>query len=175
MGTPVIIVDIFSDVIKAVDTVLYPSIGKNIFYQYGSSIQILEKLIQLNNGITSKQTRFPLIAIFQPFDEDMGGNGYYTQLTLPKVVIATLTKKDIGVEKRYTETFKPLLYPIYYEFLNQIVQNGNFIINDPGLIPHTKSDNPGSEPPKGTEFQEFVDSIDLFNIELTVNNQLNCK
>ena len=175
METPIYIVDIFSDIVKAVDSALYSTIGRHIFYQYGSSLQILDQLVQLNGGTTSKTQRFPLIALFQPFDEAMGGNGYYTKLTIPKLVIAALTKPEISVPKRYSETFKPLLYPIYYELLNQITLNGYFVMNDAGMIPHSKKDNPGSPPAKGMASGEFVDSIDLFNITLTLNAQINCK
>jgi hypothetical protein len=171
--TPIVIVDTFQDVVDKMNVVLLPILKVNVKYFYGSSIQILKMLKQLNEGITIGN-RFPLIALFQPFEEKMGGNGYYTQLTIPKMVIAMLTDLNYETPTRYTKTFKPVLYPIYYELLNQIALNGNFEINDPGMIPHTKLDNPGSPPPKGETFNEFVDAIEIFNLELTFNAQLNC-
>jgi hypothetical protein len=168
MRTPVYIVDTFSDIVLSVNSVLSKQLGTTIQYQYGSSLQILDKLVQLNNGIT-KGNRFPLISLFQPFEEERGKDGFYAHITIKKLIIATLTGPAIGVEKRYINNFKPTLYPIYYELLNQIVLNGNFAIDDPDMIPHTKVDNPDSIPPKGSQFQEHVDSIDLFNIKLTYN------
>lgn len=171
--TPILIVNTFADIVNKINTSL--QFGVPVRYHYGSSIQILKKLVQLNEGITTKQ-RFPLIALFQPFEETMGGNGYYTQLKIRKIVIAMLSNLTDDVPDRYNKTFIPVLYPIYYEFLNQISLNGNFIINDSGMIPHTKMDVPGSPPPKdNANFNEYVDAIEINNLELTFYEQINCK
>jgi hypothetical protein len=175
MTTPVLIVDIFKDIVSKVDTALYPTLGKHIFYQYGSSLQILDKLVQMNNGIASKGQRFPLVALFQPFSEGHGTDGYYTDLSIPKIVIATLTNGSDNVSTRYDLTFKPLLYPIYYELLNQIALSNWVVDQDPKMIEHTKVDNPGSPPPKGTSFDEFVDAIEIYNLKTLIIDGRTCK
>lgn len=173
--TPILIVDLFKDVVTDMNLVLQPSLNVSVRYHYGSSIQILKKLVQLNEGITTKQ-RFPLIALFQPFQEVIGGDGYYAHVKIKKIVIAMLSNLTDDVPDRYNKTFVPVLYPIYYEFLNQIAQNGYFVINDAGMIPHTKIDIPGSPPPKNeADFNEFVDAIEINDLELTINEQINCK
>lgn len=163
---PILITDVFNDIVNQVDKILFTTIGNHIHFHYGSSIQILEKLVKLNEGITTKN-RFPLIALFMPFDENMGPSFQY-QLLIPKIVIATLTNSTDEVPKRMEQTFKPILVPIYVELLNQIQASGKFLINDPGFIPHKRKLNPGSPPPNGTTFNEFVDAIELYNIDLKV-------
>ena len=87
-----------------------------------------------------------------------------------------LTNSVNDAPKRYQETFIPVLYPIYYELLNQISLCGYFTIQDAGMIPHTKMDNPGSPPPKDNAgFNEYVDAIEIYNLELIFNAQINCK
>jgi len=164
--SPILIVDMFANIVSDVDKALFPTLGTHVQFHYGSSIQILQKLVKLNEGITTKN-RFPLIALFQPFDEVIG-TGFQIQLNIKKLVIATLTNSTDEVPKRYQKTFVPILYPIYYELLNQIIMSKQFLTTSPGFISHTKNDDPGSPPPKGSTFNEFVDAIELYNLKLKV-------
>jgi hypothetical protein len=175
---PLYIVDIIGEVVKAVDAVLYPTLNKHILYEYGRSIQILQQLRQLNDSITQKNTKYPLVALFQPFPED-SNTDYYASVKFPKITIATLTQSTDPVSKRYDKTFKAILYPIYQEFLRQLVKHKNIVANDPGAISHKHWDVPGSEPAsdqiKGANFNDIVDSIIIQDLQLTFKQIKKCK
>lgn len=175
---PIYVVDVIGEVVAAVDAVLFPTLNKHIFYQYGRSIQILNELLKLNTSITHKNEKYPLFALYQDFPEQNGG-GYYCTVKFPKIVIATITQSVDPVPKRYGATFKPTLYPIYEEFLRQLVRHKNIVANDPGQIPHIKWDRPGNTPAAdktlATNFTDYFDAIEIQNLELTFKQVILCK
>jgi hypothetical protein len=169
---PIYIVDILGEVVKAVDDVLYPTLNKHIFYYYGRSIQILAKLQKLNQSITQKDSAWPLIALFQDFPEQTG-TGYYATVKFPKISIAMLSNLTDDPPVRYGKTFKPVLYPIYGEFLRQLAKHPNVVGNDPGAFQMIKWDRPQAQ--KSQESNEYVDAIELQNMELTFKTITKCK
>lgn len=173
---PLYIVDIIGEVVKAADAVLYPILNKHILYEYGRSIQILRQLQQLNQSITQKENKYPLFALFQPFPED--DSPYYATVKFPKISIAALTQNTDSVATRYAKTFKPVLYPIYQEFLRQLCRHPNIVANDPAAIPHKHWDVPGSdqasEQVKGANFNDIVDAIIIQDLQLTFKQNKKC-
>lgn len=176
---PLYIVDIIGDVVAAVDAVLFPTLNKHILYTYGRSIQILTKLQTMNDSLSNKNNRFPLFALFQDFPEMNGGNGYYCTVKIPKISIAMLTMLTDDPPTRYGKTFKPVLYPIWNEFLNQLVKHPNIVGNDPAAFQHIKWDRPGTQPPtdkqKASNFNEIVDAIEIQDLQLTIKQVKKCK
>lgn len=176
---PLYIVDIMKDIVTATNAKTFPLLGKNIVYEHGRSIQILNKLLALNGGVATRQ-KYPLFALFQDFPESMGGNAYYATVKFPKMIIGTLSNATDDNQARYDKNFKPILYPIYWEFLKQIPLNGNIVINDPGAIPHTKWDRPGTtravdDPKLANNFNDFLDTIEIENMVLTFKQINSCK
>lgn len=174
---PLYIVDILGEVVASVSQNLYGDPNK-IFYVYGRSIQITNELLKRNDSINNKGKKYPMIAVFQDFPE-LTNSGYYTTVKLPKIVIATLTKSTDPPAKRYAETFKPILYPIYQEFLRRLTRHKNIVGNDPGAFSMMKWDRPGTQPAnekdKASNFNDFIDCIELQNLELTFKTVSNCK
>lgn len=173
---PIYIVDVIGEVATAADAVLYPTLNKHILYTYGRSIQILKKLQSLNDAIaqTTKDGKYPLLALFQDFPEDIGTSGYYCTVRLPKISIATLTQCTDDPVKRYATTFKPILYPIYLEILNQLARHPNIIGNDPRAFVHRKWDRPGTQP-EGQNLNDYVDAIEIEGLQLTFKQVIKCK
>ncbi len=166
---PIYIVDIIGEVVQAVNAAITTSLPDvTINYTYGRSIQILKKLQDLNNSTTKKNTKYPLIALFQDFPETRGRNDFYAEVRLPKIVIACLTKSTDEPPTRYEKNFKPLLYPIYYEFLRQITKHKNIVASkDINTIQHTKWDRPGTQP-EGQNMNDILDAIEIENLTLTI-------
>ena len=164
---PILITDIFAELVQKVDNTLFPTLNKHILFQYGSSVKILNKLVSLNNAINSKTNRFPLIALFMPFTETMN-NSFTYQLTIPKIVICALSNGTDEVSKRMETTFKPILMPIYDELLNQICLSQAFNDNTASFIPHDRKLNPGVHASNDSKFNEFVDAIEIYNLQLQV-------
>lgn len=178
--TPLYVVDIIGEVVQAMDKVLFPVIKKHILYEYGRSIQILQVLQTLNGGTSpaTKNGKFPLFALFQDFPET-NNTMYYATIRFPKISIATLTTWTDPVKKRYDVTFKPILYPIYNEFFNQLANHPNVVsTGDPDGFNHVHWDRPGHTPeidPKTkTGLNEYLDIIEIQNLEVTFKRVNHC-
>lgn len=144
----------------------------NINYQFGLPEQMI-KLLQLNKMGVPQKSNYPLIAVFCDFPEKMG-TGFDSVPTIKKIAIATITQlADLPVT-RVNKTFIPILYPIYYEFLNQLARLKTTVINDPMRITHTKSDIYGVAVPIGKEFTDYLDIIEITNISLPFKQAITC-
>jgi hypothetical protein len=166
----VIIVDIFDDCVRAIQKKL----NMNINYVYGRQSQIIQKLQDMNDSINNKDGKYPLIAAYMDFPERRG-NGYYASLVFPKIIICALTVRTNYADVRYSENFRPVLYPIYYEFLHQLSIHPQIVEHDENDIPHTKWDRVGTLP-IGADLQDYVDAIEINNLALTISLQLKlCK
>jgi hypothetical protein len=167
MEEDVVLVDIIGNAVASM------SICCN--YQPGRNIQILKSLNDLDNSISMKGVKYPLIAMFLPVREDMN-TLFYGIARIPRIVIATITQSTDDVFKRYQEcgTFKSILYPCYYEFFRQLARSPNIIGSDPSGFNHTKMDNPGTQS-IGEGSTDYIDSIEILNLELTLNQIINCK
>lgn len=170
MKTPVIIVDIFTDIVQKVQT----RYGSHIEFMYGPWEEIEANLIEIASsyGLSGGTTTgaYPLIALVQDFPENREGTGgYYADVTIPIVLIATLTENTYKAPTRYEMTFKPVLYPIYQLLLEEIARNGAIIAGDPDKIEHVKWDRLFyGQKTLGTKLNDYVDAIELNNLKLTV-------
>jgi len=171
-----VIVDIFADITTAMAPAL-TKLGLNVNYTYGRQPQILTHLQTLNNSITKKGNKYPLIALFMPFRETFG-NDYYATIKFPKIVIAALSNLTDTPEKRYQQSFKTILYPVFDEFMTQIARHPNIVNQDQDFLTFTKQDNPGSPPPQvekgGIQFADYVDAIEIYDLTLTFQTSTNC-
>jgi len=161
------IVDIFTTIVANVSTEL----GYTVNYLYGHPVEIISQLQEMSKG-TNKANRFPVVCLFQDFDEKLGA-GQLTEVSL-NIVIANLTDPKYVAPQRYAKNFKPYLYPIYDELLYQI--SNTFSVADMSMIEHTKTDRLfwgksalyGNE---GNTFSDFLDAIELTNLKLTLNQE----
>lgn len=174
MDNSLIIVDIFSGIAEKMNTAL-ASKDLKVTFVYGKSIQILTRLQHISNDPSKEKRKYPLMALFMPFKEQMGGD-YYATIQFPKLVLATLSNGTDAPELRYNKSFRGILYPIYEELKNQIARCPNIVIENPDFIPHTKMDNPGSPPPQetGKQFNDYVDAIEIFDLNLTFQKNNSC-
>ncbi|HEY4288266.1 MAG TPA: hypothetical protein VGN00_14275 [Puia sp.] len=171
---PIVIVKIILEVVAATSTVVAPLVGGVLDYQPGRASQIKAELEKISDAIAqaTRAGRYPLIALFQDIPEQMG-SGYDVVVTIPKISIAMLTVQTDPVLKRYESTF-PKLYIIYKEFLRQLTRHKNIVAGDPGAILHTKMDRPGDKP-ELTGFNDYLDAIELSNLQLTFRQVNKCK
>lgn len=193
MMEPVYIVDIFRDVVAAtqnaviskknepVKTLLqslqeYDTNITGIHYQHGHPLEIIETLEQQTQGTTQKFKRFPLVALFQDFPEEKGRSGFDSETTL-HILICYGTKNTYKATQRYEKTFKPVLYPIYLELLEQIRLDSRFNVVNTSLIEHTKIDRLywGRETDSGNKankFNDLLDCIELKNLKLKLDRKI---
>lgn len=171
MTQDVYIVKVLGDIVSSMS-------NQPINYQPGSTEQIVKTLNDLDNSITSKGAKYPLIAVQLPVTERRGRSvGFYAKVTIPKIVIATISNYPTDdVLLRYdlkTGVFPTILYPIYYDFLYQLGVSPRVEGQDPNMFEHTKIDYPNVRRlASGTS--DWVDYIQISNLELFINQLKTC-
>ncbi len=163
------------DIIEAVVNSMTVSGIVKVYFQAGRQVQILKELNDLDSAASYKDKKYPLIALQLPVKEEMRGTEFYAVCKIPRIVIATLSNGVDNISDRYKTggTFKSILYPCYYEFLNRLAQSTSLINMDPDAFEHTKMDNPGVQP-LGEGSTDYIDSIEILNLEFTLNQLKTC-
>lgn len=179
----IVVVDLLKDVIEKVsdnlNTQLVALPNRNftgIQFEYGKRLAIIEQLSQKTDA---QMIKYPLIAVFQPFDENVTvGAGFYAEVTLSMAIVVDTGNTD-KTDYRYENNFKPILYPIYEELLKQfrIFNYGKykpFQVPVNGVVEHTKRDNPyWSNENNENPGIDFLDAIEIINMKLLLNTK-NC-
>jgi hypothetical protein len=177
---PIYVVDEIGTVVSAVDALTSVSIGKHINYMYGHPLEIINRLQLLTNSVDQKQraSKYPLVALFQDFEEQVGKEpGVYSEVSL-HMIIANITEPQFITEQRYEKNFKPVLYPIYQELLRQIASPSQklFFVEDEELIQHTKIDRvywgkQGLYGGTANPFNDFLDCIEIKDLRIKFFNE----
>ena len=140
------------------------------YYLHGHPLEVVNIMSEkATSSIAS--TMFPLIALFQDFDEEQD-EGFVTA-TL-NIIIANRTKPDYRASERYEKNFKPILYPMLEDFIRSLSHNKWVELVQ---VPYTKIDHVywGKEGLYGSEaniFNDYIDAIELRDITVTFKN--NC-
>ena len=151
------------------------------FYMYGHPLEIINTLSMKDNHDVQKYNKYPLIALFQDFDETMGEHqAVRSSVENLNMIIAVNTKPDYTAESRYDNTFRTVLYPLYDLLIKHIVKCKWFHNVDPGLVPHTKIDRlywgrSGLYSNEGNIFNDSIDAIEVQNLHLNLRLRQNCK
>jgi hypothetical protein len=164
------IVDIMTDVVELMQATT------EVNFLYGHPIEVVNTLKEWTKGREKKFSKFPLIVLFQDFEEVKGSHAAINSEVSLNLVLCTDTDPKYKSSERYEATFKPTLYPLYNLLLNKIETCGFFERNF-DLIPHVKIDRVyyGSEGNNKNIFNDYIDAIEIKNLELKIlNNFKNC-
>jgi hypothetical protein len=144
--------------------------GRNINYVYGAENHVIQALRNIGNS----GGKYPMIALMMPVRTARGNsNGFYGEAILPAIYIATLSDNQRLPPAKYADNFKPILFPIYYEFLNQLSKHRAVInIGGADIIRHTLSEYPADVTDKAnTIFTDFLDILALTEVSFTIKQQ----
>lgn len=111
--------------------------NKPVFFQFGYWQNIHDQLLDYGNTATLRSQRFPLIILHADFTETTV-NAWTIRIN-PTFYIVTQSEQNYSIEKRIEEIYKPILYPIYKDFITAIRHSEKFYINGQD-IPHTRKD-----------------------------------
>lgn len=183
------IIEIIADVVKqtAVGCTVAVMDGKGGFkaiqcpeinYTFGNAQYVKGKLDELSKTPRGNEMKFPLIALFCPFEEKRDTPDCYSRASV-NILIACSSMKQWSNEQRLQTSFRNVLRPIYRRFLDALREDGRFSIEYDGQIPHKYSENYsygryGAHTGTGEEVSEPIDAIDIRNLELKVK-QPNCR
>lgn len=140
------------------------------FYMYGQSVEINNRQELLGRQMDKNGLRYPLIALKTKFKEKFDGQGY--KILALNIVILAETIQERNAEERYEAVFKPVLYPLYYCFIEKLRKSGLFVWPNFGEDPpHEKIDHPhwgvsGSEGNVKHYFTDPLDAIELINLQV---------
>ena len=166
------IVDLFDELAK----LTAHESEKNLYYQYGHPQEIIESIQEMSKSRKIEGRRFPLLALFQDFDETKGERADVQSSVSLHIVIATSTGPQLKAKQRYEKTFRPVLYPIY-EALIKMIQSCGYFINVQELVPHTKTDRlywgkNGLYKLENNVFNDFIDAIEITNLRLQTKQNI---
>jgi hypothetical protein len=137
-------------------------------------MEVIETLRQKNNVESERYTKYPLIALVQDFPEDVKGTpGVQSEPDL-RLLIVNQSNPTYKASERLELNFKPILYPIYEELLEQFRKSGVFM--GYGVPPHRKTDRLywGREALIGNTanlFEDWVDCIELQSVKLKLKTK----
>lgn len=144
----------------------------DINYTFGNAQYVKERLDELSKTAKGNEMKFPLIALFCPFNEQRNSPGYYTKAKV-RILIAHSSKQQWSNEQRLETSFKNVLRPIYRRFLEALKEDGRFDFSYDEQIRHEYSENYsygryGAHTGTGESVSEPIDAINISNLELKV-------
>lgn len=177
------IIEIIADVVKETSkqcTLIVPDMRggmveidcPDIHYVFGNAQYVKDNLDELSKSEAGNEMKFPLIALFCPFNEQRNSPDYYSKAKV-RVLIACSTDKKWSNEQRLDSSFRNILRPIYAGFLKALEDDGRFDFGYDGHIAHDYSENYsygryGAHTDTGEEVSEPIDAINISNLELKV-------
>lgn len=168
------IVDMFRYIVADVNTNYDDS---EVRYEHGHPLEVIETLQALSKSPKHGATKFPLIALFQDFEEEKGTRRDIESKVKLTLAIVQITDPLYKAALRYDNTFKAVLYPLYALLITSIVQSGYFANISKALPPkHKKTDRlywgkSGLYGNTSNQFNDFVDAIEIADLELEVWKQ----
>lgn len=181
---PVFIDDILQQITAATEAVVLPKIQANETAAFGStkiqSLQfskssfdeLIETLAQ-KDGTSQQLKKYPIVHLVQDYTVQRGADiGFYGSTSL-NIIIIHQTENTYKIEQRDEKVFKPVLWPIYYEFLAQLADSGWTGGNDTGEYRHavTKRAFWGKRQLEGraNKLNDYVDAIEINNLQVKFN------
>ena len=145
--------------------------GIQLHYEHGHPAEIDETLTAWSKTPDNSKVKYPMLALFQDFDEEVTTNKSLMCEVKLELIIATMTLPNYNADQRMINTFVPILYPLYYQFILSLQQSGYFAGYPP--YPHTKTDRLFWGKNKQAAFGDYVDAIHIQNLQLSVK-KFNC-
>lgn len=150
--------------------------NKPPYFMYGKRKFINEMLKSKSQSVIAKYHKYPLIALRFDNDEDI----FESQQFDLNIVIATLTKPTYTLEQRMELVIKPILIPLYNQFMEELSNVSLFMWpyegTENGLAPHVRTIRPfwGAGGLEENETNVFADPLDAIEIKNLRINSINC-
>lgn len=146
--------------------------GNNVSYMFGDWDYISDQLTLWSRNPDTSKLKFPIVCLYSPYKEDRGKK---RSVSL-NLLICVNTRKEYTNEQREEFSFAAVLRPIYDILIDEINKDGNIESVYDGAIPHVYSENYryGRVGVYGSDkkpFKDFIDGIDIENLELTLKTR----
>lgn len=146
--------------------------AKAPYYLFGHPLDIVNILKKRNDSGTFQYQKYPLICLFQDFEEESTDYGVNARL---QMLIVNSTKPEYVADDRYINNFEPILYPILEQFERalKVSKDVEFIDNNYSKTDKLYLGKNGIYGSDGNIFNDFLDAIEINNLNLKFKN--NCK
>lgn len=146
--------------------------GKNVSYLFGDWSYISNQLTVWGKSPKTSPLKFPIICLYSPFTEERDAEDARVSL---EFIIMVNTEKNYSNEDRESISFDKVLRPIYRLFMDEIRGDRRFASDYRGVVPHQYTENyrygrVGVLGPDGKPFRDFIDAIEIKNLDLTIKN-----
>lgn len=147
--------------------------GRNVSYLFGDWSYISNQLTVWGKSPKTSPLKFPIICLYSPFTEERDAEDVRVSL---EFIIMVNTEKNYSNEDRESISFDKVLRPIYRLFMDEIRGDRRFASDYRGIVPHQYTENyrygrVGVLGPDGKPFRDFIDAIEIKNLELTIKKE----
>lgn len=158
--------------IIADDSLDWGTLPKKVYFMHGHEKEIVSILQSMTNAPAPiKNEKYPLIILFEDIREKhrQSLNGITTSFKC-RIVICTLTQPTLRADQRLEQNFKPVLLPIFDEFIRQLSLSVPF--NRPTIkdMDITKWNRYywGSQPVDKNILNDYIDAVEIESISLNL-------
>lgn len=169
---PYILVDEFQTLVAAVKAKLSLPV---LNYQYGYIAELQATLKDYSLTAQYRVLKYPLVWLVQPFTIDRVNGNYFGDTSL-RIFIIQESATALKAPDRMTDVFKPVLYPIYGELMQQIgiaSQIFDGMLNK--VIPHRVIDRYYWGEEQQDKIDDVFDCMEISNLKLKIKNNPNCE
>jgi len=172
MGEVIYIPDEIKKVVTATSSRYAEAVPSSpVYYKFGHWIEIVQHLQQQTNAAIKK---YPLIALSTDITIERGRIGVYG-LARINVAIMVLSDMNYTSEQRLEKSFKAVLQPLKEIFLEELVNSKQFTSEGQLVFKETERYFLGKQGLYGNvanEANEYLDAIELSDLEIIVNNPI---
>lgn len=144
-----------------------------VYFDHGHYDAVNKNLVSVDESITAKDQKYPLIWMITPFEERIDPRqDYYCELHGLDILILMGISAGEPIAGQTEKYFKPRLWPILEEFKKQLCDSGLFQLLSPEVIPyeyvkdwHYQSGVAGGR----NLFNDFIAAVQIKGLKLRVN------
>ena len=115
-------------------------VNPKINFEFGNAQYIKDMLDLYSKSPLTSESKFPLVVLFYPIDENRNSGEYFTQAKV-NLLIACSSRKDWSNQEREIYSFKNILRPIYERSMNVLRNNSDLDFGYDEKIQHVYSEN----------------------------------
>lgn len=145
-----------------------------INYQHGYITELNETLRQWESDPNKYNLKFPLVWLAKPFTVKRGEANFYGSLNGVKLFIITSSDKNYKDSERESNSYNPILRPIYRELIKQFMLSTVFDMGKMGEPLHSVTDRPYWGESQQSVLNDIVDVLEISGLDLKINDNNNC-
>jgi hypothetical protein len=146
----------------------YDSNISGIYYEFGYAPEIASLITQKDMARSTRVQKYPCVLLFLPIQEEISTDVGIISASDIRIAFVHSSTADYTPSQRYDKVIKPIVYPMYAEFMNQLNTSGKFQFE--GLkVPHIRTDRPYYDGEKQANVaNDFLDAIEVTKLDLKI-------